>query len=46
MVIVEKADGIKRVIVIAESSRHFSIFTGVNVERKVLIELSLLNAIT
>ena len=31
LVIVEKADGVKRVIVIAESLRHFPIFTAVNV---------------
>jgi len=39
LVIVEKADGVKRVIVIAESLCHFSIPTAVKVERKVLIEL-------
>ena len=39
LVIVRKAGGVKRVIVIIESLRHFSIFTFVNVERKVLIEL-------
>ena len=39
LVIVEKSDGVKRVIVIAESLLHCSIFTVVNVERKVLIEL-------
>ena len=38
LVIVKKADGVKRVIVIAESLLHCSIFTVVNVERKVLIE--------
>ena len=39
LVIVKKADGVKRVIVIAESLCHFSIFTAVKVEGKVLIEL-------
>ena len=33
------AEGVIRVFVIAEILRHFSIFTAVNVEGKVLIEL-------
>jgi len=39
LVIVEKADGVERVIVIAESLLHCSIFTAVNVEKKLLIKL-------
>ena len=39
LVIVEMAEDVIRVFVIAEILRHFSIFTAVNVEGKVLIEL-------
>ena len=39
LVIIERTGDVKRVVVIVESLCHFSIFTVVNVESGVLIEL-------